>query len=101
MTVDQVIKGLDCCSKLGNLYCSLCPYYGKTFCTSLLKKDAMSVIMQGEKSAAEKALLNFPGYNDLVDILVDLKHYCDGYIVDDELKHRIDDILRFFDVTET
>ena len=66
MTVDQVINGLDCCSKLGNLYCSLCPYYGKTFCTSLLKKDAMSVIIQGE----------------------------------DELKRRIDDILRFFDVTE-
>ena len=41
MTVDQVINGLDCCSKLGNLYCGLCPYYGKPFCSSADSQKGM------------------------------------------------------------
>ena len=46
MTVDDVLKGLECCAHFGNTYCKGCSYNGDPTCTIKLKKDAMSLIMQ-------------------------------------------------------
>ena len=44
MTVDEVLKGLECCQRSDN--CSECPYCNIARCSVQLKKDAMSLIMQ-------------------------------------------------------
>ena len=45
MTVDEVLKGLDCCQRSDK--CTECPYnFGVAQCSVQLKKDAMSLIMQ-------------------------------------------------------
>lgn len=41
-TIEDVIKGLDCCSKYGNGKCDEgCPYWGDHTCRDNLEHDAM------------------------------------------------------------
>lgn len=63
MTVDQVLKGLKLCGTSGSLssICPACPYSGMENCNNRLKKDAASLIMQGELNEETIKLVNEQG----------------------------------------
>ena len=73
MTVDEVLKGLDLCSTPGGGCPNECPYnkfdeYGED-CSRMLKRDAMSLIMQGEIAIKENASSNSINAANIINTL--------------------------------
>lgn len=56
--------------------------------------------MRFKNQKKTEIIMNFAGYRDLVDILVDLHHYIrtPGFEVDDNIKRSIDNMLNILGV---
>lgn len=67
MTVDQVLKALDCRKNPGKNCSKECAYYGNGDCAVYIASDAMSLIMQGELNEGTIKLVNEQG--DMIDEL--------------------------------